>query len=112
MTQEGVVQVLLGDVTQPNICQITGHAGAHGETTIWQVELVFELNTVAPQADLQPLHNGIWGNAKWNNNTSEWPKMDFEQCCITYDRLQKVFIFMKSFQFEMCLLDLSISSYC
>ena len=41
--------MFLGNVTHPDITK--GMAGAHGNSSVGKIELVLELDTVAPHAD-------------------------------------------------------------
>ena len=43
--------MFLGNVTHPDITKVAGMAGAHGNTSVGKIELVLELDTVAPHAD-------------------------------------------------------------
>ena len=45
------VQMFLGNVTHPDITKVAGMAGAHGNSSVGKIELVLELDTVAPHAD-------------------------------------------------------------
>ena len=54
-----------GNVTHPDITKVAGMAGAHGNSSVGKIELVLELDTVAPHAYPQLFHYGCWGYSKW-----------------------------------------------
>ena len=58
------VNMFLSYFTHPNVTEVTGMESPNGYTSFWQVELVFELNTVTLQADPETLHHHVRGQTQ------------------------------------------------